>query len=399
MLKTPIYMDYQATTPVDPLVLQTMMPFFTEHFGNPSSRQHRFGWIADEAVSAARETVAHALRAETSEIIFTSGATESNNMAIKGLIAASPTGEKHIITVATEHKSVIDVCKLLAKSGVDVTILPVDQFGLVDPEQIRKAIRQRTVLVSVMIANNEIGTIQPIAEIGKICREKNVLFHTDATQAVGKIPVDVNALGVDLLSLSGHKIYGPKGVGLLYIRNRTARGRLKPLLDGGGHERGLRSGSVNVAGVVGLAKALEISVDAMTEESARLRLLRDRLWNLLSQDLDETFLNGHPTERIPNNLNVSFLHVEDTALMMSMKDVAVASGSACSSADPAPSHVLRALGIGGVRQNSAIRFGLGRWTTQEEVDYVAGRTIETVKKLRTLSPTYRPGRKKAVAHS
>jgi len=385
MIKTPVYMDYHATTPVDPRVMEAMLPFFTERFGNPASRQHHYGWVADEAVDRARKAIAQILNAEPREVYFTSGATESNNLAIKGVAEAYRQKGNHIITSQTEHRSVLDVCKKLARRGYDVTFLPVDQYGLIDLNQLREAIKETTILVSIMIANNEIGTIQNIEAIGKLCHERGVLFHTDATQAVGKIPVDVQS-HIDLLSFSAHKIYGPKGIGALYVRSKDPRVRLVAQLDGGGHERGLRSGTLNVPGIVGLAKALELCHEAMPEEMPRIASLRNKLEYRLLNELDDTYVNGHPTQRLPNNLNMSFLYVEENAIMMGMKDVAVASGSACSSAEQEPSHVLKALHIGAERETSAIRFGLGRWTTEEEVDYVAGRVIETVKKLRVLSP-------------
>jgi cysteine desulfurase len=389
MVKVPVYMDYHATTPVDPRVLDAMIPFFTEQFGNPASRQHYFGWVAEEAVDESRKKIARMLNAEPREVYFTSGATESNNLAIKGVVEAYSQKGKHVITSQIEHKSVFDVCKKLARRGYDVTFLPVDQYGLIDIRQLKASIKNSTILVSMMIANNEIGTIQDVAEIGKLCREHGVLFHTDAAQAAGKIPVDVQAMNIDLLSLSGHKMYGPKGIGALLVRSKNPRVKIVAQLDGGGHERGLRSGTLNVPGIVGLAKAIELCVDSMKEESERLRSLRDKLENRLLHELEDTYVNGHPAQRLPNNLNMSFLYVEENAIMMGMKDVAVASGSACSSAEPEPSHVLKALHIGKERETSAIRFGLGRWTTEEEVDYVADRTIETVKKLRALSPVKR----------
>lgn len=382
----PVYMDYHATTPVDPRVAETMMPFFSEQFGNPASRQHYFGWVAEEAVNASRTKIAKALNAEPREIYFTSGATESNNLAVKGVVEAYAQKGKHLITSQTEHKSVIDVCKNLARHGYEITLLPVDQYGLIDESQLKNAIKDTTVLVSIMIANNEIGTIQNIVEIGKLCKERGVLFHTDATQAAGKIPVDVRSMNVDLLSLSGHKIYGPKGIGALYVRSKNPRVKIVAQLDGGGHERGLRSGTLNVPSIVGLAKALELCIESMDEESRRMKMLRDKLERKFFKELDDVYVNGHPQHRLPNNLNMSFLYVEENAIMMGMKDVAVASGSACSSAEPEPSHVLKALHIGKERETSAIRFGLGRWTTEEEVDYVAGRVVETVKKLRAISP-------------
>lgn len=384
-MKTPVYIDYHATTPVDPRAVDAMLPFFTEKFGNSASRQHHFGWVAEEAVDSSRSSIARILNAEPREIIFTSGATESNNLAIKGVAEAYAQKGKHIVTCQTEHKSVLDVCKNLAKRGYEITFLPVDQFGIIDLEQFSNAIKESTILVSIMIANNEIGTIQNVKEVGRICKERDVIFHTDATQAVGKISIDVQAMNIDLLSLSGHKFYGPKGIGALYIRSKNPRVKLVQQIDGGGHERGLRSGTLNVPSIVGLAKALELCIESMEEETVRIRKLRDKLQERLINELENVYVNGHPTQRLPNNLNMSFLYAEDNALMMSMKDIAVSSGSACSSAEPMPSHVLKALRIGKERESSAIRFGLGRWTTEEEVDYVVGRVVETVNKLRALS--------------
>lgn len=388
MVKTPVYMDYHATTPVDARVLEAMLPFFTERFGNPASRQHSFGWVAEEAVNNARTTIAQILHAEPREIFFTSGATESNNLAIKGVAEAYRQKGNRIIVSSIEHKSVLDVVKGLAKRGYETTLLPVDEKGMVDVQRLHDTIDDKTILVSIMMANNEIGTIQNIGEIGRLCRERGVLFHTDATQAVGKIPVDVETLHIDILSLSGHKVYGPKGIGAVYVRSRSPRVNLVPQIEGGGHERGIRSGTLNVPGIVGLASAIALCHDLLPEEAPRLESLRNKLEYRLLHELDDTYVNGHPTQRLPNNLNVSFLYVEDNAIMMGMKDIAVASGSACSSADPEPSHVLKALHIGKERETSAIRFGLGRWTTEEEIDYVAGRVIETVKKLRSFSPMH-----------
>jgi cysteine desulfurase len=388
-MKLPVYMDYHATTPVDPRVVDAMIPYFTEKFGNPASRQHQFGWIAEEAVESSRTVIAGVIGAQAKEIIFTSGATEANNLAIKGIAEAWKQKGNHLITVQTEHKSVLDSCKKLEKQGYHITSLPVSEDGLIDLTQLRDAITPKTILVSIMAANNEIGTIQEISEIGKICREKNVFFHTDATQAVGKIPLDVNAMNIDLLSLSGHKIYGPKGVGVLFVRSANPKVKLSPLSDGGGHERGMRSGTLNVPGIVGLAKAIELSTAVMKEESQRLSSFRDRMFKTFSGQLPDVYLNGHSTNRLPNNLNISFLNVEDTALMMSMKDVAVSTGSACSTGDPEPSHVLKALHLPPARLHSALRFGLGRFTTEEEVTFVINRVIETVTKLRALLPAYK----------
>lgn len=389
-MKLPVYMDYHATTPVDQRVVDTMLPYFTEKFGNPASRQHRFGWIAEEIVETSRSLIANGIGAQSREIIFTAGATESNNLAIKGIAEAWRQKGNHIITVQTEHKSVLDTCKKLEKQGCRVTYLPVDEYGVVDPQQLHDALTPQTILVSIMTANNEIGTIQDVAAIGKICHEKEVFFHTDATQAVGKIPVNVQTMNIDLLSFSSHKIYGPKGIGALYVRSTNPKVKLVSQMDGGGHERGMRSGTLNVPGIVGLAKAVEIALASMKEESVRLAMFRDKMWSTFSERLPDVSLNGRLEHRLPNNLNVSFLHVEDNALMMSMKDIAVSTGSACSTGDPEPSHVLKALRLPLARMHSAIRFGLGRFTTEEEVHYVIDRVIENVTKLRVLSPTYKP---------
>jgi cysteine desulfurase len=388
-MKLPVYMDYHATTPVDPVVLDAMIPYFTEKFGNSASRQHEFGWIAEDAVETARSSIAHSLGTTNKEIIFTSGATESNNLAIKGIAEIWKQKGNHIITAATEHKSVLDSCKKLEKSGYQVTYLPVDHEGLIDLNRLENSITPLTILVSIMIANNEIGTIQDIDEIGKICRSRNIFFHTDATQAIGKVPIHLHTMNIDLMSFSAHKIYGPKGIGALYIRGSQPKIRLAMQQDGGGHEYGFRSGTLNVPGIIGFAKALDRSISLMDDETARLRQYRDTMFKRFSDDLDEIYLNGHPTLRLPNNLNVSFLHVEDNALMMSMKDVAVSTGSACSTADPEPSYVLKALGLPPERLHSSIRFGLGRFTTEEEVAYVVDRVVKNVRKLRELSPDYR----------
>jgi cysteine desulfurase len=391
-MKLPIYMDYQATTPVDPRVVESMLPFFTENFGNPASRQHRFGWISEEAVESARAGIARSIGAEAREIIFTSGATESNNLALKGAGEALRQKGNHIITVQTEHRSVLDPARKLEKLGYQVTFLQVDEHGILDLERLRAALTPKTILVSVMFANNEIGTIQDIRSIGAMCRENGVLFHTDATQAAGKLTINVEELKIDLLSCSAHKIYGPKGIGALYARSSNPRVKLAPQMDGGGHERGIRSGTLNVAGIVGFAKAMELGISSMNEESNRMTGLRDKLLTGVTAQLDDVCLNGHPTSRLPNNLNISFLGVEDNALMMSMKDVAVSTGSACSTADPEPSHVLKALRLRPERLHSAIRFSLGRFTTGEEVEYVVARVVESVKTLRKLMPASRSTR-------
>ncbi|MCS7024695.1 MAG: IscS subfamily cysteine desulfurase [Bryobacteraceae bacterium] len=387
-MKFPIYMDYHATTPMDPRVLDAMMPYFTEKFGNAASRNHSFGWEAEEAVEKARKQVADLIGATPKEIIFTSGATESNNLAIKGVAEMYAERGNHIITAATEHKATLDTCKRLEKHGYRVTYLPVQPTGLIDLDQLRQAITDKTILISIMYANNEIGVVQNIREIGRLAKEKGVLFHTDAVQAVGKIPVNVIQDNIDLLSLSGHKIYGPKGVGALYVRRKNPRVQLTAQMDGGGHERGMRSGTLNVPGIVGLGEACAICQKEMPEESARLRELRDRLKDRLLANLDEVYINGTMESRLPHNLNMSFAFVEGESLLMGINDVAVSSGSACTSATLEPSYVLKALGAGDDLAHSSIRFGLGRFTTEEEVDYVANKVIEVVKKLRELSPLY-----------
>jgi cysteine desulfurase len=381
-----IYMDNHATTPVDPRVLEAMLPYFSERFGNPASRQHAYGWEADEAVERARERIAAAINAKPKEIVFTSGATESNNLAIKGVLGL-PAADGHIVTALTEHKSVLDSCKALERAGrATVTYLKVDSTGLVSPDDVRAAITERTKLVSIMFANNEIGTLAPIAEIGRIAKEHGVLFHTDAAQALGKVPIDVAAVGVDLLSLTGHKLYGPKGCGALYVRGQGPRVRLAPLLDGGGHERGIRSGTLNVPGIVGLAEACALAVEELAAEQERLLALRERLRRGLFDRLDGLRLNGHPTQRLAGNLNVSFAHVEGESLMMALHDVAVSSGSACTSVTLEPSHVLKAIGLSDELAQSSIRFGLGRFNTDAEVDRVIDRVVHEVRRLRELSP-------------
>lgn len=387
-MKLPIYLDYHATTPVDPEVLQAMMPFFTEVFGNAASRNHEYGWTAEAAVEKAREQIAHFIGASEKEIIFTSGATESNNLAIQGVAEMYREKGNHIITSCIEHKAVLDTCHALEKKGYEITFLPVDQYGQVSPESVRNAITPRTILVSIMAANNEIGTVNPLREIGAICKEKGVIFHTDAVQVVGKIPVNVEEMGIDLLSMTSHKIYGPKGVAALYVRRKNPRVRLSPLVHGGGHERGMRSGTLNVPGIVGFGKAIEVASRVMSEESVRIKRLRDYLWTRIQSELDEVYLNGHPTERLPGNLNVSFAFVEGESLMMGMKELAVSSGSACTSASLEPSYVLKHIGVGEDLAHTSIRFGLGRFTTQEEIEYAAQKVISTVKKLRDLSPLY-----------
>ncbi|HXW85645.1 MAG TPA: IscS subfamily cysteine desulfurase [Candidatus Binataceae bacterium] len=389
MVKTPIYMDNHATTPCDPRVLDAMMPYFTTTFGNAASRNHSFGWAAEEGVGKAREQIAALIGGKSKEIIFTSGATESDNLAIKGVVEFNKDKGNHVITCVTEHKAVLDSCRALEREGnATVTYLPVDKYGMVDPDAVRNAITDKTVLISIMYANNEIGTIHPIREIGKIAKEKGVVFHCDGVQAVGKIPVDVEKDGIDLLAISAHKIYGPKGVGALWVRSKGPRVRLTPIIDGGGHERGMRSGTLNVTGIVGLGAACEIAAQDMPEESVRLTQLRTKLQAGLFERLDEIYLNGHPTERLPGNLNVSFAYVEGESLLMGINDVAVSSGSACTSATLEPSYVIRALGIDEELAHSSIRFGLGRFNTDEEVYYVTERVSKEVKRLREMSPLY-----------
>jgi len=387
-MKLPIYMDYHATTPVDPRVLETMLPFFSEKFGNAASRNHPFGWEAEEAVEVARKQVADLIGANAKEIIFTSGATESNNLAIKGVAEMYREKGNHVITCVTEHKAVIDTCKKLEKQGLRVTYLPVQKDGRIDLDELRASITDKTILITIMTANNEIGVLQPIAEIGAIAKEKGILFHTDGVQAVGKVPYDVNALKVDLVSISGHKIYGPKGVGALYVRRRNPRVLLAEQISGGGHERGMRSGTLNVPGIVGLGKAAQLCQQDMEKDTARLRALRDRLNEQLHKNLDEIYINGSMEHRLPHNLNISFAYVEGESLLMGINDVAVSSGSACTSASLEPSYVLKALGAGDDLAHSSIRFGLGRWTTDEEVDYVVDKLTKVVRRLREMSPLY-----------
>ena len=378
----PIYLDYHATTPVDPRVLEEMLPFFTERFGNPASRQHAFGWEAQEAVDAARGRIAALINASPGEIIFTSGATESNNLAIKGCAKALRARGDHIITVATEHKSVLDSCRRLEQEGWNLTILGVTPDGLVNLDELRRAINDRTVLVSVMAANNEIGVIQPLAEVSSIVRSSGALLHTDAAQAAGKIPLDVDALGLDLLSLTGHKCYGPKGAGALYVRRRRPRLQLECMIDGGGHENGLRSGTLNVPGIVGLGAAVDLCRKEMREESTRLAALRDRLLDGLRRNLDGIRLNGPTSQRLPHNLHVSFDDVDGESLLMALGDIAVSTGSACSSGSQKPSHVLEAIGAVGERAGASIRFGLGRWTTEEDIEVAIARVTKVVRSLR-----------------
>jgi cysteine desulfurase len=387
-MNRPVYMDNHATTPLDPRVLDAMLPYFREKFGNAASRSHAYGWEAEHAVEKARRQIAALIGAEAREIVFTSGATESNNLALKGVAEACTKNGNHIITIGTEHKAVLDTCKKLAKTGCEVTYLPVASDGLIDPDRLRAAITDHTILISVMWANNEIGVLQPMEEIGRIARERGILFHSDATQAVGKLPVNVQSSNIDLLSLSGHKIYGPKGVGALYVRRKNPRVELAAQMDGGGHERGMRSGTLNVPGIVGLGAACAICQSEMPQESKRLARLRDRLRERIEAGLDEVYVNGSMEHRLPNNLSMSFAYVEGESLLMGLSGVAVSSGSACTSATIEPSYVLKALGVGEDLAHSAIRFGLGRFNTEEEVEYVAGRVVEVVRKLRELSPLY-----------
>jgi len=394
-LKFPIFMDAQSTTPVDPRVLEAMLPYFSERFGHPASRTHSYGWEAERAVDRAREQVARLIGArDPREIVFTSGGTESINLALKGVAEAYRDQGSHIVTTVIEQRAGLDVARRLERQGFEVAYVPVRPDGLIDVDTVRKAITDRTILLSVMFANNEIGTIQEIAAIGRLAKERGMLFHTDATQAVGKIPVDVEAMGVDLLSTTSHLLYGPKGVGALYVRARGPRVRLQPLIDGGGHERGLRSGTLPVPLVVGFGLAAEICGEAMPEESARLARLRDRLQDLILPVVEDAYLNGHPERRLPHSLNVSFARVEGESVLLGLnRDAALASGSACTSATLEPSYVVAALGVGAERAHSSVRFSLHRFTTGEEVEHVGRRTVEVVRRLREMSPLYEPARK------
>ena len=387
-IKLPIYMDNHATTPVDPRVLEEMLPYFTDKFGNAASRNHSFGWVAEEGVETARERVAKLIGATSKEFFITSGATESDNLAIKGVAEMYKEKGNHIITAVTEHKAVLDTCKRLEKYGYRVTYLPVQKDGLVDLDDLKRAMDDKTILVTIMAANNEIGVLQPWREIGKLCRERGILFHTDAVQAVGKDPIDVNKDNIDLASISGHKIYGPKGVGALYVRRKNPRVQLAAIIDGGGHERGMRSGTLNVPGIVGLGKACAIATEDLPREACHLAGLRNRLRDSIMSRLDEVYINGTMEHRLPGNLNVSFAYVEGESLLMGINDIAVSSGSACTSATLEPSYVLKALGTGDDLAHSSIRFGIGRFNTEAEVDYVADRVVETVQRLRELSPLY-----------
>ena len=387
-LKLPIYMDNHATTRTDPRVLEAMLPYFTESFGNAASRNHEYGWIAEQAVEQARAQIAKLIGGSAKEIIFTSGATESDNLAIKGVAEMYREKGDHIITQATEHKAVLDSCKRLEKRGYRVTYLPVQKDGRVDLDDLKRAMDDKTILVTIMAANNEIGVLQPIREIGALCHERGVIFHSDAVQAIGKVTFNVISDNVDIASISAHKFYGPKGVGALYVRRKNPRVQLAAQIDGGGHERGMRSGTLNVPGIVGLGKACEIASAEMADEAVKLAALRERLKTAIMSQLDEVYINGSMEQRLPGNLNLSFAYVEGESLLMGINDVAVSSGSACTSATLEPSYVLKALGAGDDLAHSSIRFGIGRFNTEAEVDYVAKRVVETVKRLRELSPLY-----------
>jgi len=386
--KLPIYLDNNATTAVDPRVLEAMLPWFSQHYGNAASRSHAFGWRAEAAVTEARETLAEAIGATPKEIVFTSGATEADDLALFGACRANRARGSHVVTSMAEHNAVLDPCRQLEREGFEVTFLLPDRFGRTSAEAVAGALTEKTVLVSVMAANNEIGTLNPIAEIGALCKSKGVLFHSDAVQAFGKEPLDVHALGVDLMSLTAHKLYGPKGVGALYVRATNPRVRLQPLILGGGHERGLRSGTLNVPGIVGFAAAARLALAGREDEQASIRALKDRLWDGIRAQIPEVALNGPPTERLAGNLNVSFAGVGSDALMLSMKQVAVSSGSACTSASVEPSHVLRAIGVPDELAHASLRFGLGRFTTAEEIEYTIAALADAVPKLRAASPAW-----------
>jgi cysteine desulfurase len=394
-LQTPIYLDNQATTRVDPRVMEAMLPYFTEKYGNAASKSHAFGWEAEAAVDTAREQIARLIGASSArEIVFTGGATESDNLAIKGVAESYRERGNHIVTCVTEHKAVLDSCKVLEKLGYQVTYLPVRADGSIDLACLQSSITEKTILVSMMAVNNEIGTIHPLAEIGRLAKERNIIFHTDATQGVGKIPIHVERMGIDLLSLTAHKMYGPKGVGALYVRSTKPRVKLTPIIDGGGHERGMRSGTLNVPGIVGLGKACEIARREMNQEGERLIALRERLKDGILAELDEVNINGHPLNRLPGNLNMSFAFVEGESLLMGLKEIAVSTGSACTSASLEPSHVLKAIGLADELSHSALRFGLGRFNTEEEIDYTIRRVVDEVRRLRALSPVYKSKRSK-----
>jgi cysteine desulfurase len=388
-VKTPIYLDNHATTPCDPRVAEAMWPYLTESFGNAASRSHAFGWAAKEAIEIGREQVAALVGGDAKEIVFTSGATESDNLAIKGIAKFYENKGKHIITAATEHKAVLDSCHALEAEGWEVTYLGVDADGLISLDELDAAFREDTVLVSIMLANNEIGVIQPIAEIGQRCRARKVIFHCDAVQGLGRIPFDVTEMGVDLVSISAHKMYGPKGIGALWVRRGRPRVRLAPIIDGGGHERGMRSGTLPVHQIVGFGKAAELAQEDLTNGNIdKVRRLRDKLWTGLQEQLDELYLNGSEAHRLPNNLNVSFAYVEGEAMMMGIKDIACSSGSACTSASLEPSYVLRAMGVDVELAHTSIRFGIGRFTTEEEIDFALALIVKKVNWLRSMSPLY-----------
>ena len=389
-LKLPIFMDSQSTTPVDPRVLEAMIPYFTEKFGHPASRNHPFGWEAEKGVDHAREQIAKLIGArDPKEVVFTSGGTEAINLALKGVAEMYREKGNHIVTTTIEQRATLDVCKRLERQGFEISYVPVGRDGLVDVQAVRAACTDKTILISVMFANNEIGTIQPVAELGKLAKEKGIIFHTDATQAVGKIPVDVEAMGIDLLSATAHMLYGPKGVGCLYVRRKNPRVRLAPMVDGGGHERGMRSGTVPVPLAVGFGRAAELAREEMAAEGQRLGALRDRLQEQILSKVDEAYVNGHPERRLPHNLNISFAYVEGESVLMGLnREAALASGSACTSATLEPSYVISALGVDTELAHSSIRFGLHRFTTEEEVDFVAAKTVEVVQRLREMSPLY-----------
>jgi cysteine desulfurase len=390
-VRRPVYLDNHATTRTDPRVVEAMLPYFTEHYGNAASVSHRFGWEAEEAVERAREQVAQAIGAESREIVFTSGATESNNLAIKGVALAALRRGQHLVTASSEHKAVLDPMKRLAREGWDVTIVDCDETGRVSAEAVADAFTDQTVLVSIMSANNEVGTINPIAEIGRLCHDRRIVFHTDAAQAAAKVPIDVRRDPVDLLSISAHKFYGPKGIGALYVRRRDPQVRLQPLLDGGGHERGFRSGTLAVPLIVGMGVAIELATAEIFDEATRLLALRERLHQAIAHRVPGIRLNGHPTDRLPGNLNLSFADVDGEALMMAIRDVALSSGSACSAADPEPSHVLRAMGLSEDLARSSLRFGLGRFTTEDEVDFAAEAVATAMERLRNQGVAWSAG--------
>ena len=387
-MKFPIYMDNNSTTRVDPRVVEAMLPFFTEDYGNAASRSHAYGWKAESAVDEAREQIASLIGATEKEIIFTSGATESNNLAIKGVAAMYKKKGNHLITTATEHKCVLDTSKRLEREGYQVTYLPVDKFGMVTAEAVAAALTDQTILVSLMYGNNEIGTVHPIEAIGKLCKAKGVLFHTDATQAAGRLPIDVEKLGIDLLSMTAHKVYGPKGIGCLYVRRKNPRVRLDAQVDGGGQERGMRSGTLAVPLIVGMGEACELARLEFAAAVPRMKALRDRLHQGIEAKLVDVYLNGHPTDRLPSTVNISFAYVEGEALMMGIKDVAVSSGSACTSASLEPSYVLKSLGVGDELAHSSLRFGIGRFTTEAEIDYTIDAVVKAVEHLRKMSPLF-----------